>query len=69
MNSSARRANALVLYAVVVLAAGCGGGSQLGPNQKIEARSWMAPEARKTDLAYVSGFNNSGIDAFTYPGG
>jgi hypothetical protein len=29
----------------------------------------MAPEAKKTDLAYVSGFYNSDIDAFTYPGG
>jgi len=32
-------------------------------------RSWMAPEAKKSDLAYISNFYNSTVLAFTYPGG
>jgi hypothetical protein len=32
-------------------------------------RSWMALEAKKSDLAYVSYFYGSNVLAFTYPGG
>ena len=32
-------------------------------------RSWMAPEAKKTDLAYISNFYSSEILVFTYPRG
>jgi hypothetical protein len=33
------------------------------------ARSWIAPEAKKSDLVYISNFYGSDILAFTYPGG
>ncbi|MGA7201729.1 MAG: hypothetical protein WBX26_07865 [Candidatus Cybelea sp.] len=60
---------------VVALLAGCGGSSQLGPSpiqkgapQRLAlGRSWMAPEAKNTDLAYVGGFYGD-VSAFTYPG-
>jgi hypothetical protein len=32
-------------------------------------RSWIAPEAKKSDLAYISNFYSSTILDFTYPGG
>jgi hypothetical protein len=32
-------------------------------------RSWIAPEAKKSDLAYISNFYGSNVLAFTYPGG
>jgi hypothetical protein len=32
-------------------------------------RSWMAREAKKNDLLYISNFYNSTILVFTYPGG
>jgi hypothetical protein len=32
-------------------------------------RSWMAPEAKKSDLTYISNFYSSDVLAFTYPGG
>jgi hypothetical protein len=32
-------------------------------------RSWMAPEAKKTDLAYILNFYSSEIFVFTYPRG
>ncbi len=59
---------------VVALLAGCGGSSQLGPSpiqkgapQRLAlGRSWMAPEAKNTDLAYVGGFYGD-VSAFTTP--
>ncbi|MFY9738929.1 MAG: hypothetical protein WAK11_07720 [Candidatus Cybelea sp.] len=56
---------------VAALLAGCGSGSQLEwspmqPNAFPVRASWMAPEAKRGDLAYVGGFY--GISAFTYPG-
>jgi hypothetical protein len=72
------RIQGLGIYAAVALLAGCGGGSQLGANpiqQKLTSpvaqlgRSWLAPEAKKSDLAYISNLYNSTILAFTYPGG
>jgi hypothetical protein len=68
----------LGIYAAVALLAGCGGGSQLGANPVQQnltlpvahlGRSWMAPEAKKHDLLYISNFYNSAILVFTYPGG
>jgi hypothetical protein len=35
----------------------------------VPSRSWMAPEAKKSDLAYISNFYGSDILAFTYPDG
>jgi hypothetical protein len=78
------RGQRLGIYAVVAVLAGCGGDSQLGANPVQQnlalidrgagthvapGRSWMAPEAKKNDLAYISNFYNSTILAFTYPGG
>ena len=72
------RVQGLGIYAAVALLAGCSGGSQLGANpiqQNLTSpvaqvgRSWMAPEAKKSDLAYISNFYNSTILVFTYPGG
>jgi hypothetical protein len=69
---------ALRVCAAAALLAGCGGGSQLSANPVQQnpawpvahlGRSWMAPEAKKSDLAYISNFYNSTILAFTYPGG
>jgi hypothetical protein len=68
----------LGIYAAVALLTGCGGGSQLGANpiQQSPARtvghldhSWVAPEAEKSDLVYISNFYGSDILAFTYPRG
>src|SRR5580658_10801865 len=72
------RVQGLGIYAAVALLAGCSGGSQLGANpiqQNLTSpvaqvgRSWMAPEAKKSDLAYISNFYNSTILVFTYPRG
>jgi hypothetical protein len=75
---------ALRVCAAAALLSGCGGGSQLGANpvqqnlalidrgavaRAAPDRSWIAPEAKKSDLAYISNFYNSTILAFTYPGG
>jgi len=40
-----------------------------GPAHAAPGRSWMAPEAKKSDLAYISNFYSSTILTFTYPGG
>ncbi|MGA9018529.1 MAG: hypothetical protein WB438_06320 [Candidatus Cybelea sp.] len=37
--------------------------------RQASGRPWMAPEAKKSDLAYISNFYNSTILAFTYPRG
>lgn len=85
------RSRRLAIYTAVALLAGCGGGSQLGPNQRqpnaaqttmslahrvrapearpSPGRSWIAPDAKKSDLVYVSNFYSSSILVFTYPGG
>jgi hypothetical protein len=72
------RSQGLGFYAAVALLDGCGGGSQIGNLALVDraaaahaapGRSWMAREAKKSDLAYVSGFYGSDILAFTYPGG
>ncbi|MGA7201732.1 MAG: hypothetical protein WBX26_07880 [Candidatus Cybelea sp.] len=72
------RSQGFVVCAAVALLAGCGGGSQTGANpiqQNLTSpvaqlgRSWMAPEAKESDLAYISNFYSSTILAFTYPGG
>jgi hypothetical protein len=68
----------LRVCAAAALLAGCGAGSQLGANpihQNLTlpvahlGRSWMAPNAKKHDLLYISNFYNSTILVFTYPGG
>ena len=68
---------ALRVCAAVALLAGCGGSSQLGPSpiqqgapQRLAlGRSWMATEAKNTDLVYVGGYyGSSAVSAFTYPG-
>jgi hypothetical protein len=41
-----------------------GAGARAAPG-----RSWMAPEAKKNDLLYISNFYNSTILVLTYPGG
>jgi hypothetical protein len=60
----------------VAMLAGCSGGSPLGsaPIQENAAarqggRSWMAPEAKKNDLLYVSDFYGNDVLVFSYPGG
>ncbi|MFZ0681452.1 MAG: hypothetical protein WAM84_01070 [Candidatus Cybelea sp.] len=72
------RSQGLVFLAGAALVAGCGGGSQLDANPVQQnltlrvaqsGRSWMAPDAKKSDLAYISNFYSSTILAFTYPGG
>jgi hypothetical protein len=75
---------ALRVCAASVLLSGCGNGSQLGSNpvqqnlalidrgagaHTASGRSWIAPEAKKSDLAYISNFYSGTILAFTYPGG
>ena len=72
------RSQGLVFLAGVALLAGCGGGSQLGANPVQQnltlrvaqpGRSWIAPDAKKSDLAYISNFYSSTILVFTYPRG
>jgi hypothetical protein len=66
------------LFAAVIFVAGCGGGSQPGVNaiQQNPARpiaqlgrSWMAPDAKKHDLLYISNFYSSQVLVFSYPDG
>jgi len=71
MDPLGRSCFALRVCAAVALLAGCGG-SQLGsspiqPNAFPTRASWMTPEAKQGDLAYVGGFYG-GVSAFTYPG-
>jgi hypothetical protein len=70
--------------AALLAGCGGGGGSQLSANpvqqnlaltdrgagaHTAPGRSWMAPDAKKHDLLYISNFYNSNILVFTYPGG
>ncbi|MFY9738926.1 MAG: hypothetical protein WAK11_07705 [Candidatus Cybelea sp.] len=63
------RNQGLSVYAAVALLGGCGSGSQLGATHVAPGQSWTAPEAKKSDLAYISNFYSSAVLAFTYPGG
>jgi hypothetical protein len=75
MGSLGQSLFAVRICTAVALLAGCGGGSQLGtspiqqsaPQALALGRSWIAPEAKKTDLAYIAGYYNE-VSAFTYPG-
>lgn len=50
--------------------AACGGSSQMGtPAATPQNRSWMLPEARGTNLLYLSGYTSSDVYVLSYPQG
>jgi hypothetical protein len=59
--------------AAIVSLAGCSGGSQspvtpLGAMQQTHEPAWMAPDAKRSDLLYISEEGGS-VDVFSYPKG
>ena len=64
-------------FFLLAVLAGCGGASY-GPGaftrisqtfDEAHAKSWMAADAKKLDLLYVSDYETNDVDAFSYPGG
>ncbi|MGB8149847.1 MAG: hypothetical protein WCE97_01475 [Candidatus Cybelea sp.] len=69
---------ALGVTAAVAILAGCGGGSRLSPDLSTGLQrsvapavhsSWMAPDAKKKDLLYISNLGNNTITAYSWPKG
>jgi len=61
------------MSAAIVMLAGCSAGSQspgtpVGAMQETRGRSWMAPDARRSDLLYISE-QTGNVDVFSYPKG
>lgn len=59
--------------AAIVMLAGCSAGSQspvtpVGAMQQTRGRSWMAPDAKRSDLLYIAEQIGS-VDVFSYPKG
>jgi hypothetical protein len=65
----------LLWLAAGLLAAGCGARSlpampgAIEPAAAARTRSWMAPDAKRLDLLYVSDYVTNDIDAYSFPQG
>jgi hypothetical protein len=65
---------ALALYATLAVTA-CGaqtfplGSGTYSPLARHAMRGWMAPQAKNTDLLYVSDVSTNAVDVFSYPQG
>jgi hypothetical protein len=58
----------IIVFFTATLIGGCGSGLSPSVTQSLSA-SWMAPDATKADLLYVSDQAKNGLYVFTYPQG